>query len=192
VAVPETAGRLLAVGEVGAVKEILGAVVSATAKATAKEEKVGVDTESVLAKDSWYWIYRCVSVTQLLEEISLPDVMAVHVEKAGAPLIPGSFDVLTFTASEVLLGVVALYVAAPHNTPLANPVSKIDEVSVPEVCTWGSSAAKVCMVPFCDLYEAATQSRDLATLETRISSKVAFNRRLSDPPTSRPILMAPA
>jgi hypothetical protein len=72
-----------------------------------------------------------VSVTQLLLEISTPDVTALHEVNAVAPDIAESFDVLTFISTDVLVGTVAEYVSIPQLEPW--PVSKIDEVIDPFV-----------------------------------------------------------
>src|SRR3989344_3906442 len=70
--------------------------------------------------------------------------MAVQEEKAVAPVMEEELLVLVLTETEVLDGVVALYVSVPHAAPAVNSVSKIDEVKVPEGPTvYASSEAKV-------------------------------------------------
>jgi hypothetical protein len=66
-----------------------------------------------------------------LLEISTPDVTALHEVNAVAPDMAESFDVLTFTVADVLVGTVAKYVSMPQLEPC--PVSKIDEVIEPFV-----------------------------------------------------------
>src|SRR3989338_10958568 len=98
--------------------------------------------------------------------------MAVQEEKAVAPVMEEELLVLVLTETEVLDGVVALYVSVPHAAPAVNSVSKIDEVKVPEGPTvYASSEAKVFKVTASDLYEAAIQAEERAEFEILISSK---------------------
>ena len=78
-----------------------------------------------------YWMYLWPSVTQLLDEMSLPEVRALHEAKAVAPDMVEEFDVRTLTVVEAELFVV--HDAVPHVAPPSeNLVSKMLEVRVPE------------------------------------------------------------
>ena len=104
-------------GSVTAVKEILGAAVSEGEKVREKEEKVEVVVVSLVVWVIWYWAYLWLSVTQELEEISLPEEIEEQEEKAVAPDMEEELLVRTLTVAVVLVGVVEDKVKVPQSLP---------------------------------------------------------------------------